>query len=290
MKRLFVHMIIMMAASVLSCGCTSNHVHEISLPREFQFNVTVNPCTRTADELLHPSDVPLGMWSFDNDGTVFLEDEMVTYKDEGKWVPENQKMWDEDIEEMDFIAYSPYGEAVYDKEKGICFLNYDIDEGLDLLYSDPLVDQKKEGSSTVIQINMMRALSLVRFKARTVVPDNTEIVVKRVEVENVRGTGDFQSFPEPHWTNYSSFRDFCFYDGSLSLNGYPSALGDGLYMIPQFSNVKVNVLCDIIKGEVALRDQMLTCNETMQWRPGKIAAYLIKIDGELNVTVEKDNE
>jgi hypothetical protein len=63
-----------------------------------------------------------------------------------------------------------------------------------------------------------------------------------------------------------------------------------MYVIPQMSDVSVDVLCDIKTGDVILRDQVLIGNFMMQCRPGKISSYMIKIDGSLNVTVEKDNE
>ena len=289
MKKTFTHMVLVTAVMV-SGGCTSNFVYEIDQPRELHFNVTLNPYTKGAEALVHPADIPFGVWSFDQDGTACLNDEKVNYKEEGKWVPEKQKMWSEDAEEMNFIAYSPYGKAGYDEDYGIRFLTYDIDEGIDLLYSEPLLRQKKDGSQSVIQISMMRALSVLRLKVRTVVPEYTEIVVRRVDVKGIRAVGDFQSLPEPYWTNLSSLRDFCFHDGDIEVGGEPKQVGDCMYVIPQMSDVSVDILCDIKTGDVILRDQVLIGNFMMQCRPGKISSYMIKIDGSLNVTVEKDNE
>lgn len=289
MKKMFLHMVLVTAAMV-SGGCTSNLVYEIDQTRELHFNVTLNPYTKAVEDLAHPSDIPFGVWSFDQDGAACLNDEKVNYKEEGKWIPEKQKMWSEDAEEMNFIAYSPYGKARYDEDYGIRFLAYDIDEGIDLLYSEPLLKQKKDGSQSVIQISMMRALSVLRLKVRTVVPEYTEIVVRRVDVKGIRAVGDFQSLPEPYWTNLSSLRDFCFHDGDLEVGGEPKQVGDCMYVIPQMSDVSVDILCDIKTGDVILRDQVLIGNFMMQCRPGKISSYMIKIDGSLNVTVEKDNE
>ena len=290
MKKRVIHMILA-AAVLISGGCTSNLVYEIDQPRELQFNVTLNPYTKAVEDLSHPSDIPFGVWSFDQDGAACLNDEKVNYKEEGKWIPEKQKMWNEEVDEMEFIAYSPYGKAVYEKDKGIRFLEYDIDEGIDLLYSEPLIRQKKDDSQSVIQISLMRALAMVRFKVRSVVPEYAEIVVKRVDVKGVRAVGDFQSLPEPYWTNLSSLRDFCFYDdGGIEVGGEAKPVGDCMYLIPQISDVNIDVLCDIITGDIVLRDQVLSSSFMMQCRPGKISSYMIKIDGALNVSVEKDNE
>lgn len=289
MKKKLIHMALV-AAAMVSGGCTSNLVYEIDQTRELHFNVTLNPYTKAVEDFSHPSDMPFGVWSFDQDGTTCLNDEKVNYKEEGKWIPEKQKMWSEDAEEMNFIAYSPYGKARYDEDYGIRFLTYDIDEGIELLYSEPLLKQKKDGSQSVIQISMMRALSVLRLKVRTVVPEYTKIVVRRVDVKGIRAVGDFQSLPEPYWTNLSSLRDFCFYDGDIEVGGEPKQVGDCMHVIPQMSEIKVDILCDIKTGDVVLRDQVLCGNFMMQCRPGKISSYMIKIDGSLNVTVEKDNE
>lgn len=281
MRWLMRHILPVVAAGILSAGCASHSLNVIRPVREFHFDVAVNPCTRSEqadDQLTHPEDVPFGMWSFEQDGSAYLDNEKIVFSENGEWLPEVNKVWESEAEEMDFFAYSPHDRAEFDEEKGILIIGYDIDEGKDILYSRPLTVQK-ENSTDRILINFNRALTLVRFRVRVSAPDYVTITVKKIDVNGVYSKGDFQSLPEPAWNNHSEKREICFHDGSSEL-----------YMIPQVSEMTVNLLCDIKSGEYELKDQTLSASFTGYWKPGKISSYMVKIDGSLNVSVEKDNE
>ena len=256
MKRIATHILMIVAAGILSIGCASNHLNEVKLPREFHFKVAVNPCTKAVQEddiLMHPADVPFGVWSFEQGGFLYLDNEKVICAGEDNWVPLVNRIWDADVDEMNFLAYSPYGRACYDKERGICFQSYDIEEDYDLMYSHPLLHQKKDSSQEIIHISLDRALALVKLRIRVAVPDYVRIVVKNVCIDGIMGKGDFHS-------------------------------------LPQVSDLRVNLLCDIISGEYVLRDQVLSQDFYVSWKPGRISSYIVKIDGNLDIAVDKDNE
>lgn len=290
MRKEITYMYSLAIAAVMFSGCAGNHLDDVSTSRDFLFHVAVMPCTKTVNECEYPSDAQFGVWSFENGGLTYLDNEKVCYDEDNMWLPENRKSWDGDVDKMDFIAYSPYGRGTYVQDNGIVFSSYDISEGLDVMYSEPLTEQDREASQAVVHINMKRALALVKFKARAVVPESTTIVIKKVEVDGVYGLASFQSLPEPSWSGHSASREFCFFEGEVEAGGDVVALGEGMFMIPQTSEVQVNVLCDIITGDLKLSDQTLNAVMMAGWRPGKIASYVIKVDGYLNVTIEKNNE
>lgn len=290
MERFSRHIPVVAAVIIMSSGCADNHLDDVRTDRDFCFHVAVTPCTKAVNGHEYPSDVPFGVWSCEEDGTPYLVNERICFEAEDGWVPETAKTWDGEVDRMDFIACSPYGRGEYDRDKGICFDAYDIEEGHDLMYCDPLTGQDRETSQAVVHVNMKRALTFVRFKAKVVVPEPTQIVVRRVDVGGVSAEGSFRSLPEASWMSWSDPRNFCFFEGTEELGGEPAALGEGLFMIPQASEIDVNVLCDIITGDVALRDQTLGTRMSVIWKAGKIASYIIRIDGHLDVTLEKDNE
>ena len=293
MKRIATHILMIVAAGILSIGCASNHLNEISLPREFHFKVAVNPCTKAVQEddiLMHPADVPFGVWSLEEGGSIYLDNEKVICAGEDNWVPLVNRIWDADVDEMNFLAYSPYGRACYDKECGICFQSYDIEEDYDLMYSHPLLHQKKDSSQEIIHISLDRALALVKLRVRVAVPDYVRIVVKNVCIDGIMGKGDFHSLPEPEWSNLSDGRSICFFEGHEELSGDIMLACEDLYMLPQVSDLRVNLLCDIISGEYVLRDQVLSQDFYVSWKPGRISSYIVKIDGNLDIAVDKDKE
>ena len=283
------HMTILVAASLMFASCTVNQIDDPHDPKAIVFDVAATPCTKADDSRQkYPEDVPFGVWAYDSDTQdSYLENSKVTMGEDNLWGLDNGAKWPDS--QLDFYAYSPYGRALFSDEEGVIFKGYDIEEGHDLMYTDPIVSLNNNDSHGIVPIQFKRALSMVKISARATLLDYGQFKLKGLYIGDVVSEGDFQALPSPRWIPGQKKEEFCFFEGETILSEQAVAVGEALYMIPQASEVVFAVLCDVITGDVVLRDQTLKIRSSIRWNPGKIEAYVLKIDARLNLSVENDN-
>lgn len=287
MSSWYSHICLCCVALMSVCACSLNRIDDEMDPKPLVFEVAVSPYTKADHQYQqYPENVPFGVWAATDAGESLLDNAKVV-NDSGTWVPENHMMWPDSG--LDLLACSPHGRGVADYGSGVVFNDYDLAEGLELMFSDELLGQEMQSNQGKVLIRFNHALSMARFSARATLLGGSVLKIKRIDVGGVATSGSFHSLPSSAWVPGEKNGSMCFFEGDVPLGEEPLELGEVLHVIPQSSNVRISVLCDVVSGDIVLRDQTLTTEADLFWSIGKLESYILKIDAQLNLTIESDN-
>ena len=239
---------------------------------------------------LYPQEVPFGVWvnaletdqlweSAADESRLFIEDEQVVWNGQ-EWNTTTQHLWPADAS-LSLVAYSPAtAEATFSIRNGIEFHDIDIlDEGNDkLMFANPVSNQLYTFNNGVINVPFTSALSQLSFAVIPHVPDDVEVVVKKISLSNIRHCGSFCSLPEASWAPTGDTYEVVFFEGEESVMGSNyKQLGVAQSVMPQSVNVHVKVVCDYHAHGTVIPNQVFETDEKMIWRVGKSYDYTIKI-------------
>ena len=146
------------------------------------------------------------------------------------------------------------------------------------MFANPVSDQLYTFNNGVINIPFTPALAQLSFAVIPHVPDDVEVVVKKISVSNIQHCGSFCSLPEASWAPTGDTYEVVFFEGEESVmgSGYKQ-LGTTEWVLPQSVMARVKVVCDFHAHDTVIPNQVFEADEKMMWRVGKNYAYTIKI-------------
>ncbi len=282
-------------AALLSCGSCSRRLNEPDA-RPVVFDVAVAANTRASSDLSHPEDVDIAVrgyslpgeasWAMDRDDAVLeMEGVRAVHAGGSIWKPENGQTWPERGRTMTVFAYSPYGRGEFGEDGSVIFRNYSLSEGLDPLYCEAA--DRHYNSLGRINLPFSRALCLVGFEAVSSLDLGMELQVKKLTLTGIRCSGDFSSLPEPSWEASGEPCDLVVYEGGAVLSEGRETLGSGVYLIPQSGSIGVELVAGLSDGTSLRQELTLSAEAGIDWIPGKLYTYTLKITHDLQLVVEK---
>ena len=288
MNKAITHGLIAGLATVI-IGCFDNRcAYEETGELRFRALLELNSWGETGNTCTYPTDIPFGIWALSlpvnktwnnhADGAqTFLEDCRVIWNGE-TWITDTTHNWPPD-RRVTFFAYSPYRfPATFSTERGIEFKNFNTAaDSTDLMFSGPIVDLDWKNSGGTVQIPFTRALCMVDFRVQTPVPSDMIIRLKKIALEGVAFSGNFQSLPEATWSETGDTGEAVFFEGNLPLDESEQQAGGTRLMMPQQTRVTVKATCDIVTNGNTLAGQELETDATLEWGTGKHCSYTLKI-------------
>ena len=263
---------------LLNVSCSKNSVQSGSREFPIRFEIAVSPNTKADDG-------GYLVWAFDTgsgeaclDGVTLLQNGLL-------WEPSASFFWQEG-QLLDIYAAAPVDRVSFDLSGGVCFDGYDLSEGLDLMYVDPIKGKDPRSTSGLVSLNFKRALGALRLTARCNLPAYASLHIKKVLVEGLACRGSFRSIPSAAWKIEGGFNTLTMFDGDFTVGTVSQVLGQ-MDVIPQESVFGVTLVCDITTGESVLRDQQLFCEADLLLGPGKICEYELSVTENLNLKIEK---
>ena len=225
MNKAITHGLIAGLATVI-IGCFDNRcAYEETGELRFRALLELNSRGETGNTRTYPTDIPFGIWALSlpvnktwnnhADGAqTFLEDCRVIWNGE-TWITDTTHNWPPD-RRVTFFAYSPYRfPATFSTERGIEFKNFNTAaDSTDLMFSGPIVDLDWKNSGGTVQIPFTRALCMVDFRVQTPVPSDMIIRLKKIALEGVAFSGNFQSLPEATWSETGDTGEAVFFEGT----------------------------------------------------------------------------
>ena len=278
------------AVAMLASACaTEPHTPEMG-PVGYA-PVIASTCNRTnASQNIYPNDVPFGVWvgalyedklweTAADESRVFIENEQVAWNGQ-KWNTATDHLWPSDAS-LSLMAYSPAtAEAEFSIRNGVEFHDIDIlTDGNDkLMFANPVSNQLYTFNNGVINIPFTSALAQLSFAVIPHVPDDVEVVVKKISLSNIRHCGSFCSLPEASWAPSGDTYEVVVFEGEEGVMGSAyKQLGDSEWVMPQSVNAHVTVVCDYYAHDTVIPNQVFETDEKMIWRVGKAYDYTIKI-------------
>lgn len=285
------YIILCISAALAATGCTGNHTRPVVARENICFNVAVNPNTRAdaSPETSYPEDVPFAVWAFDEEGAAVLDNTPSEPISEGYWQPQGGMLWPEDGSELMFCALSPYGRGSYVEGKGIVYEDYDIAEGIDLLYTGAMDSRGQTWSHGIVPLDFRHALATVRFSARAQFGEEPQLTIRRITLEGIATCGSFASLPSARWTSLGKYGTRTVFEGSATIGETRVVIDKGTYQIPQEGAVTVKVLFDFVNGGSSLTGQEIEAEVEMNLGSGKVTQYLLTINRSFDLSIEKDN-
>ncbi len=292
MKSTITHILTTLGAALLLAACATEPAQPDLGPVSYAPVVT-SPSARTGEggcTNLYPKEVPFAVWvraldeqmlwaEYADESTSFIDNEQVEWNG-SEWNTSAEHLWPAD-KALSLMAYSPASvEARFSVRGGIEFDNVDIlAEGAEqLMFANPVSDQLYTFNNGVINIPFTPALAQLSFAVIPHVPDDVEVVVKKISVSNIQHCGSFCSLPEASWAPTGDTYEVVFFEGEESVmgSGYKQ-LGTTEWVLPQSVMARVKVVCDFHAHGTVIPNQVFEADEKMMWRVGKNYAYTIKI-------------
>lgn len=278
-------------AALAAAGCSINHSNPAVIRESICFNVAVNPNTRAtvSSGSTYPDDQPFALWAFYDSGDAFLDNVASELNGDGRWQPRGGMLWPEGNSALTFYASSPYGRGSFEGERGLVFENYDISEGLDLLYTYPVDSRDQVSSNGVVSLDFRHALATLRFSAITQLGEGSVITIKRISIDGIATRASFSSLPYAKWVCSGEVGSLVIFEGAADVGDSRIVLDEGTYQIPQKRTVTVRVLFDYSDGSTLLPAQEIESELYLNLDSGKIVQYLLTINSAFTLKIEKDN-
>ena len=279
---------ILLAAALMLSSCAKTVVKPHYVPLTFMPAISVN----TKDFMgSYPLSSSFAIWAYSvPDGKVWTSDKAsrqtivenapVKYYD-GVWTA--AAMPELGSQNTTFFACSPFGYKgfEFDVNKGIQVRNYSlVEDGTDILFSDPILDQNSAKTGGQIPVQFYHALSEVTFKARSAAPTEYIMKVRKIILKGMDCRGNFESLPVAGWFGTDDKRDIEFSRNSVELTQSPKLI-DTKLVIPQSPDAHVTVVVDMIDratGRPYLIEHELTAAKTLQlFKVGKSYTYILNV-------------
>ncbi|MGN0195057.1 MAG: hypothetical protein ACI4AE_01205 [Candidatus Cryptobacteroides sp.] len=263
---------------LLNISCSRNSLQSDIREFPIRFEIAVSPNTK-ADGGGYL------VWAFDSESGDACLDGASLMQNGLLWEPSASFLWQEG-QLLDIYAAAPVDRASFDLSGGVCFDGYDLSEGLDLMYVDPIKGKDPRSTSGLVSLNFKRALGTLRFTARCNLPAYASLHIRKVLVEGLACRASFRSIPSAAWKIEGGFNTLTMFDGDFTVGTVSQVIGQ-MDVIPQESVFGVTLVCDIATGESVLRDQQLFCESELLLGPGKICEYELSVTENLNLKIEK---
>lgn len=269
----------LLIAAALLCACTRTERDSYEPDVRLSFDPILMPATRsnTADAFPVDAQITVDAWDYPIDkgleaGKIFLPAAKVSYNGE-EWLPGGDEvMWPASNRNLAVLASCPNGKALSsDLENGVHFRVDDIlSDQTDLLYTG-LLDGLNKKYGGVVDLPFNHALCYVDFAMRTNAREGETVEVTDVSLVSLATAGDFNSLKEPQWTISGGTKEVAFFSGSVMVGATNTAVGTGMWVIPQFveSEVKVSLEYTMNSGTFHLHEGLMSAKFRKRFLPGR---------------------
>ena len=261
--------------------------------RRIAFNAIVDIASKAVDDaVLYPEDVPFRLWAYelpdaqnwsDNKmkATSMISGDKVSYN--GKdWTTASDYLWPSRPTQVSFFAYSPADAvALFTREDGVVFKNFNALYNGDFLCSLPITDASKPETDAITDIIFRSPLCDIEFHAYAAADEGTDIWIDELLLNDVKCIGTFSSLPQWNWAELSGEREIDVYKGHLELDDIPLVIGTNTLIIPQeFKPILRYSYKSSSSDAIVPMEIELDMQGTMKPAAGKKREYLIKVTPE----------
>lgn len=261
--------------------------------RRIAFNAIVDVASKANNEaVLYPEDVPFRLWAYElPDAQKWQGNEMsaismisgdkVVYNG-NDWSTASDYLWPTRPNQLSFFAYSPAeAVALFTKEDGVMFKNFNALYNGDFLCSLPITDASKPDTDALTDIVFKSPLCDVEFYAYASAEEGTQIWIEGLLLNNVSCVGTFTSLPQWNWDELSGEREIDVYQGELLLEETPLILGMRTLIIPQELKPVIRYSYKTTSSEAVIQMEVaLDMQEAEKLVAGKKREYIIKVTPE----------
>ncbi|MGN1212197.1 MAG: hypothetical protein ACI4TM_10965 [Candidatus Cryptobacteroides sp.] len=268
------------AVLLLLSSCDRNKSKDYDTFCDLCFEVACTPFTKADD-----NDALYCLWACDS---ATLEPELgnVPLIRQGQyWYPQDEYRWNTS-KALDIYAAAPYSKARFDLESGVCFDSYSLDENTDLFYIEPILGRRPTYSLGVVSLEFKSALSLIRFLVQSNCSSGNQVVVRKLTVNGLALEGSFHSLPVAGWNLEGNPLPLLSYDDSFAVMPDRDILCEQR-VIPQASELEVELLCDFTVNGVLVKDQPLTAVYMLNMHPGKLYELCLCIYDDFSLKIFK---
>ena len=247
---------------------------------DLRFEVVCAPNTKGGDSL-----EDYGVWAYDSKSRGAELEGATLVKQGSFWIPEQEYKW-ELTKSLDIYAAAPLSRASFNAESGVGFGHFTLGESQDLLYTEPLLNRVSVNTLGVVSLDFKSALSLVRFNVVSRCDQTTQITVKSLKINGTVQGGSFNSLPSPKWIPEGESAPLLCFEGSEAVPAEGCLLCEQR-LIPQSSNLSLELVCDFLKSGILVRDQVLSATIFLNLRPGKLYELNLGVFDNYGLKIEK---
>jgi hypothetical protein len=269
-------------ACILS-ACIHGSVPQSEQEYEICFDIATGSLTKSAeDPAMHQLDDPIKVWAVlhnDVEENRFIIDGEVAHYREGLWRTETQHIWP-DSSILSFNVFSPAdADAAFSIDQGgISFGGLNSKVNCSFKCTMLTERQRKPDTEGPVSLFLYSPFSRLEFRAFSSDVDDVDIYVTRITLMGLFTTGDFTSSPEFTWSGLRNPEDLVVFEGRTLLSEYAVNLGDGIPIIPQNLQIKVEYEYSSDSNEgIRYGEYTVSSGNALKPETSRLRTYILKI-------------